>query len=98
MIDTRYPTYYVQLVFANWANYPVGIAFDGTSIWTANRGPPGSVTIFPLGTASTVTAGFNAPYGILFDGAHIWVTDTGAGTLLKLDSSGNILQTVTVGS
>jgi hypothetical protein len=45
---------------------------------------------------TTVTTGFTAPVGILYDGAHIWVTDTGK--LFKLDSSGNIVQTVMVGT
>jgi hypothetical protein len=45
-----------------------------------------------------VTTGFSEPAGALYDGANIWVTDAGAGTLLKLDSAGAILQTVTVGS
>ena len=47
---------------------------------------------------TTVTTGFGAPYGILYDGTHIWVTEVFAGTLLKLDAAGAILQTVTVGS
>jgi DNA-binding beta-propeller fold protein YncE len=47
---------------------------------------------------TTVTTGFASPEGIVYDGAHIWVTDTGAGTLLKLDPAGAILQTVTVGT
>jgi YVTN family beta-propeller protein len=83
-----------------FGNQPVGIAFDGVNLWTANRGPPGSVTIIGLGLSSvdTIDTGFNAPYGILFDGSHIWVTDTGAGTLLKLDNSANIIQTVGVGA
>jgi DNA-binding beta-propeller fold protein YncE len=34
----------------------------------------------------------------VYDGAHIWVADGGAGTLLKLDAAGAILQTVPVGS
>ncbi len=80
-------------------NNPLGIAFDGTRIWTANAGDPGSVSIFHNEVpATTVTTGFSGPNGVLYDGAHIWVTDTGAGTLLKLDSSAAILQTVTVGS
>src|SRR5262249_41344428 len=33
----------------------------------------------------------------LFDGSNVWVTDGIANTLLKLDSGGAILQTVTVG-
>jgi hypothetical protein len=83
-------------------NNPISIAFDGTNLWTANYGPPGSVTyVLPTQVPyafGTITEGFNAPYGILYDGAHIWVTDNGANTLLKLDSAGNILQTVNVGS
>jgi hypothetical protein len=79
---------------------PIGVAFDGINVWMANRGPPGSVSILDAFdfSGTTVATGFNAPYGILYDGAHIWVTDTGAGTLLKLDPVGNILQTVTVGT
>jgi DNA-binding beta-propeller fold protein YncE len=46
----------------------------------------------------TVSLGFNALDGILFDGSNTWVTDFGANTLLKLNSSGGILQTVSVGS
>jgi DNA-binding beta-propeller fold protein YncE len=99
VIDPSVPTF---STFTNpqFGNQPVGIAFDGYNLWTANRGPPGSVTILDLGLSvlTTVEMGFNAPYGILFDGAHIWVTDTGAGSLLKLDSVGNILQIVPVGS
>jgi hypothetical protein len=44
----------------------------------------------------TVTTGFTHPIGILYDGTNIWVTDTVAG-LLKLDASGNIVQTVSAG-
>jgi hypothetical protein len=75
-----------------------GMAFDGSSLWTANFS--GSVSIINIiaSTISTVSSGFNQPVGILYDGSHIWVTDHGAGTLLQLDSMGNILQTVTVGA
>jgi hypothetical protein len=56
------------------------------------------VTLNPV-SVNTVTAGFNSPTGMLFDGANIWVTDRGPipGNLLKLDSNGNIIQTVPVG-
>src|SRR5262249_4846002 len=77
-----------------------GIAFDGSRIWTANGF--GSVSIVTPGaslpwTVTTVTTGFSSPQGALYDGANIWVTDS-AGTLLKLDGAGAILQTVTVGT
>src|SRR5262249_47146252 len=48
-------------------------------------------------TVTTVTTGFTADRGLVFDGANMWVTDE-AGTLLKLDQAGAILQTVTVGN
>jgi hypothetical protein len=92
----------VTTVASNLGNNPLGIAFDGSRIWTASNFG-GSVSIVTPGatipwTVTTVTTGFNGPVGILYDGANIWVTDYGASTLLKLDSSGAVLQTVTVGS
>jgi hypothetical protein len=91
----------VTTVASNLGNAPQGIAFDGSRIWTANISGS-SVSIVTPGasipwTVTTVTAGFVNPAGELFDGTNIWVTDKGAGTLLKLDENGAILQTVTVG-
>ena len=79
---------------------PRGITFDGTNIWTANSGPPGGVSILSPQlppTFPTVTTGFQSPWGIIYDGTNIWVTDNLAGKLFKLNSSGGIIQTVTVG-
>ena len=87
-----------SLAFAN------GIAFDGSRVWTANINlPVASVSIVTPGatipwTVTTVTTGFSDLYGAIYDGANIWVTDRGAARILKLDSAGAILQTVTVGS
>jgi hypothetical protein len=91
----------VTTVASTLGGGPIGIAFDGARVWTANAG--GSVSIVTPGatipwTVTTVTTGFSSPAGALYDGANIWVTDNTAGTLLKLDSAGAILQTVTVGS
>ena len=87
----------VLTVATNLGNQPLQIATEGRNIWTANAG--GSVSIYDgISSVSTVTTGFSGPNGILFDGAHMWVTDTGANTLLKLNSAAAILQTVTVGS
>jgi hypothetical protein len=87
---------------------PVGIAFDGSRIWTANAasegfGTVGSVSIVtPIMTTpwsvTNVTTHFLSPTGILFDGSNIWVTDLAANTLLKLDGGGAIVQTVSVGT
>jgi hypothetical protein len=99
VIDPTQPPGPVTPATSALGDDPIGIAFDGTNIWTANLG--GSVSIItpqsPY-TVTTVTTGFANPFGILYDGAHIWVTDVGAGTLLKLDAAGAILQTVAVGT
>ena len=99
-IDPAAASSQAPLAMATLGNVPLQIAFDGANLWTANAGSPGSVSTYFLqsGGALTATAGFNGPNGVLFDGSNIWVTDTGAGTLLKLNSSGVILQTVTVGA
>jgi hypothetical protein len=95
-----FPTGTTQV--ADLGVFPAGIGYDGRRIWTANEGAPGSVSIVTLGTGfvtvSMVTTGFGAPTGVVYDGTNIWVTDQAAGKLLKLDPSGVILQTVTVGS
>ncbi len=104
-IDPTQPAGTVTTVASNLGNTPRGIAFDGSSVWTANYANgsgSGSVSIItPQATTpwpvTTVTTGFAAPVGILYDGANIWVTDNNAGKLFKLDNAGAILQTVTVG-
>jgi hypothetical protein len=78
-------------------NQPIGITTDGTYLWTANYGGSVSRVTF-TGDASTFTAGFAAPVGALFDGTSVWVTDFAANDLKKLDSNGNILQSVPCGT
>jgi hypothetical protein len=102
VIDSTQPPGAITVASASLGDRPIGLAFDGTNLWSANEGPPGSVSIItPQATTpypvTTVTAGFNEPFGILYDGANIWVTDYVAGTLLKLDPTGVVLQTVSVG-
>jgi hypothetical protein len=99
MIDPTTGPGAASLVVSGLGSGYQGIAFDGLDIWTAYDG--GSVSkIDPVAKTLlfTVSTGFTNIYGILFDGAHIWVTDYSTSTLLKLDSGGAILQTVTVGA
>ena len=103
-INPTLPAGVVTTMTSSLGPLPVGLAFDGERIWTANVGLPGSVSIVTLNPLSviSVTAGFSSPVGILYDGANIWVTDIGldiniAGKLFKLDSNGAIIQTLTVG-
>ena len=101
-INPTQPAGNVTLIANTLGSRPHGIAFDGFNIWTANIGTGpnmGSVSrIDPVGGfVNTFTTGFNQPNGILYDGTNIWVTDYQAGTLLKLNVVGVILQTINVG-
>lgn len=105
-IDPTQPAGVVTTVTASLDVAPVGIAFDGQRIWTANNGEPlgGSVSIVTLDpvTVTNITTGFFHPGGLLFDGANIWVTDwvtdSGGRVLDKLDANGAILQSVPIGN
>ncbi len=92
----------VTTVASNLGTTSDGIAFDGARIWTANTGA-GSVSIVTPGatipwTVTTVTAGFAHPLGVALRRRERLDHGQAPGTLLKLDSAGAILQTVTVGS
>src|SRR5262249_38503314 len=95
----------VTTVASNLGNGTAGIAFDGARVWTANSTAPGSVSIVTpkasipwTVTTVNIAQGSSSPLGIAFDGANIWVTDTNLSTISKLDATGAVLQTVTVGS
>ena len=85
-------------VATNLPDLAFGLAFDGGRLWTSNQ--DGTVSIVTPGaslpwTVTTTAGGYQSPSGILFDGSNIWITDIR--TLKKLNSSGGVLQTVTVG-
>jgi DNA-binding beta-propeller fold protein YncE len=97
VIDPSQPTGDVTLLSSELGTTPTGIAFDGMKIWTANNG---SVSIITPGNPFTVSnvPGFGNLAGIFYDGANIWVTELGdPSSLKKLDSSGVVIKTVTVG-
>ena len=98
-IDPAFGGGSVSVISTNFGDRPLQLAYDGINVWSATQG--GSVSRMDpsqIGFESTVTAGFSQLFGILFDGSNIWVTDGAASKLLKLDSGGAILQTVTVGT
>jgi DNA-binding beta-propeller fold protein YncE len=103
MIDPSLPAGAVTTMATDLGGVPIGLAFDGARIWTANgSGGVGSVSIITPGgappwTTTTVTSGFQVLRGMIYDGANIWVSVYTANNLLKLDPNGAILQTTTVG-
>jgi hypothetical protein len=101
MIDPSQAAGAVTTVATNVPANAAGLAFDGLKVWVAGGNSVSIATpsaTIPW-TVTTVTAGFGgSPVGVVYDGANIWVTNINANTLVKLDSTGAILQTVTVGS
>jgi hypothetical protein len=96
MIDPTQSPGAVTAVTSSLANSPAGIAFDGSRIWVA-QGNSISIVSFNPTTVTTVSTGFIDAVGVLYDGANIWVTDQASGNLLKLNASGQIVQSVSVG-
>jgi sugar lactone lactonase YvrE len=102
-IDPKQPAGDVTTLTSTLGGPANSITTDGDFIWTANStfsNSGGSVSKVDPGTGdvTTFTTGFSQPNGILYDGANIWVADVVAGTLLKLNSNGAILQTVVLGN
>jgi hypothetical protein len=101
VLDPSQPPGAVAVAASTLGIDPEGMVFDGTRLWTANFG--GSVSIITPQAATpypvtTVTTGFTQPAGILYDGHNIWVADNAAAKLFKLDGTGTIIQSVTVGA
>jgi hypothetical protein len=102
LIDPRLPAGAVTTVASNLPNSPQGIEFDGSHVWTANTFgsslsivTPGASIPWTV-TNVNITIGSSAPIGLAFDGSNMWATDASASAIVKLDTSGTVLQTVTV--
>jgi DNA-binding beta-propeller fold protein YncE len=98
MIDPTQPAGVVTTLTSSLGGVPVGIAFDGSRIWTANFTSSVSIVSLNPTSVTTISTGFGSPFGMLYDGSNIWITDAGAHTLLKLNADGSIAQTINVGS
>lgn len=81
------------------------MAFDGTNIFVSNGGgiahdvylsivAPGPT--LPWGVTQVHNAAFTPVASLIFDGSSMWFV--AGGSLLRLDASGNVLQTVPLGS
>jgi len=78
---------------------PIGIAFAGGTIWTANRKDGTLSRIDPATNTvvGTVKVG-GAPFTLATAAGSVWMTDEDAGTLVRLEpSSGRVLARIPVG-
>jgi DNA-binding beta-propeller fold protein YncE len=65
---------------------PIGIAFDGANIWTANWSD-GTVTKLQANDGTvlgTFPSGGAEPYGVTFDGANIWAPSEGSNSVTTI--------------
>ena len=99
VIDPAQPAGAVTLLTNTLPASPVVIAFDGFNLWVPSLFPAFVSKVNPNTGAVTSFSGFASPFGVIYDGSNIWITEeVPAGKLKKLDSNGNVLQTVNVGS
>ena len=78
---------------------PLGVAFDGTSVWVANYGSNtvSKISMLTNTVAATVAVG-SSPQSVAFDGANIWVTNAGDSNVSKINPNTNaVTATVAVG-
>jgi len=82
------------------ANFLDGIAFDGQRIFIGSQSGQISIVTPTAGSTwpSFNVGGFSQPRNVIFDGTNIWVTEFGNTNLLRINSDGGVLQTVSVGS
>jgi len=75
---------------------PVSLAFDGSRIWIGGSG--GHIFDPQTAIVNPIPAGI-CPLGFAYDGTNMWATGgcSPEGKLFKLDSSGNVLQTINIG-
>jgi hypothetical protein len=103
LIDPTQPPGPVTTLTSSLGDASQSMAFDGTSIWTANYGGHNfsKVSHGLFGTTVTnITNSVTHPDAIIYDGSNMWVTDftTGAEKIAKLDpSDGHVLLSVPVG-
>ncbi|MFY9552775.1 MAG: hypothetical protein WAU32_16630 [Thermoanaerobaculia bacterium] len=103
MIDPSQPAGSVTTAVDDMTIFPMSLAFDGKRIWAAGGlQPPLGVAIItpasapPWPVAVITGPSFQFALGAVFDGQNVWTSQGSgnSGSLLKLDSSGNVLQTV----
>jgi DNA-binding beta-propeller fold protein YncE len=68
-----------MITYKGTGDFPFGIAFDGTNMWTANAGINNVTEITPRGTMTTYSGTGSAPLRIAFDGTNMWTANYGSG-------------------
>jgi len=79
--------------FETPGNMPIGLAFDGTHLWSADASLN---KIHQLDKDGNEIASFDSPgilpFGITFDQGYLWVSVFETEKVYKLDTSGNVIE------
>ncbi len=79
--------------FSSVGDYPSGLTFDGTYLWTADNSEKLIHQIDPVtfDVIKTIEApGGNYPNGLAWDGNYLWVSNNDADTIYQLDVRENV--------
>ena len=81
-------------------NKPIGLAFDGSSMWVANLNSDNVMKLRASDGANLGTFAVGSlPAEIAFDGSNVWVTNHGGNSVTKLKASdGSLVGTYAVGA
>lgn len=79
---------YMASTYAGTGILPEAIAYDGTNIWTANRGDNSVTKITPTGVMTTYTGTGSQPWAIAFDGTNMWTANNGDDSVTKVTPTG----------
>lgn len=74
-----------RLATVNVGGSPLGMVYDGSSIWVTNgQGLQKVRTVPPYTITNISVSGLLTPYFLAFDGSHVWVSDTADNQLIAV--------------
>ncbi|MFA7191679.1 MAG: Ig-like domain-containing protein [Candidatus Paceibacterota bacterium] len=97
---TKFTPEGVATTYSGIGDWATGIAFDGTNMWTVSNYENQVAKIDPSGNVTTYSTGGGlgaGGYGLVFANDYIWVADNVSSRLIKMNTSGVIEKTYSLG-
>ncbi len=69
---------------------PMGIAFDGTNMWTANYSSSSVTKVTPTGGMTTYAGTGAGPKAIVFDHTNMWTANYGSNSVTEISPTGTM--------
>jgi hypothetical protein len=90
IVVTRENLIAVSNTYSGTGTAPLGIAFDGINIWTANAIGNSVTKISPTGIMTTYSGTGTTPLSIAFDGINMWTVDMSGSSVTKISPTGEM--------